>query len=157
MIQFIIKMVSIAPMLVALFTIFIIAFTFIITRSAIKNSRTKKTLKLHRDLKHEQLLLIHVLKSNKNIPHKKTACYSYLDEQEKILAQMMSGKLDNALYNNLIKPMIIETIKMDEMHQPISEIEELNRDKTAENNYENLLKLINEHNNSNIVGFIKSI
>ncbi len=155
MIQFIIQMVSIAPMLVALFTIFITTFTFIIIRSAIKNKRTKRTLKLFRDLKHEQLHLMHVLKSNKDLSYKKIACYSYLNEQEIVLAQMVNGKLDNALYNSLIKPMIMESIAMNEMSQPIAEIEELNRDKTVENNYENLLRLINEHNNSNIIGVIK--
>ena len=148
-------MVSFAPMLVALFTIFIIAFTFIIIRSAIKNIRTKKTLKLFRDLKHEQSQLTHVLKSNKDLPYKKIACYSYLDEQEIILTHMVNGKLDNTLYNNLIKPMIIESIGMEEMSKPITEIEELNRDKTVENKYVNLLKVINEHNNSNIVTLIK--
>ena len=155
MIQFFIQMVSVAPMLVALFTIFITTFTFIIIRSTIKNKRTKRTLKLFRDLRHEQLQLIHVLKSNKDLSYKKIACYSYLDEQEAILVQMVMGKLDNTLYKNLIKPMIIEAIGMEKMNKHIAEIEELNRDKTAENNYVNLLKIINEYNNSNIVGIIK--
>lgn len=157
MIQFLIQMVKIAPVLAALIIIFTTTFTFIIVRSTVKNIRTKRTLKLFRNLKHEQQHLLHVVKSNKNLTYKKIACYNYLDEQEIILTQMVKGKLDNGLYNTLIKPMIIEAIGMDEMSKYITEIEELNRDKTVENNYQNLLKLINEHNNSNVVTIIKQI
>ena len=152
MIQLYIGALKVAPLLVAMITMLILGSILIIILSGFKKRKANKTTKLFKDLKHGQQQLVYVLRSNKDLSSKKIACFSYFDSLEIVLNQMMNGGLNNSLYKSLIKPLIIECIAMDEMSQYISEIEKLNRDKTIENNYQNLLKLINEHNNSNIIG-----
>ena len=72
MIKIITQIITITPLLVALFSVFITVFTFIIIRSGIKNRKVRKTLKLLSELKYEQKQLLKILRQSKDTIHKKS-------------------------------------------------------------------------------------
>ncbi len=152
MIKIVSQIVKIAPLLVALFSVFITVFTFFIIRSGIKNRKVSKTLKLLSELKYEQKQLLKILRQSKDTKHKKISFYNYLDDQENILNLMDDGKIDPSLFNDLIKPQIIEFINTDIITPYISEIKDhISNNKLTKNNYKFLMKLIYQHNKNRII------
>lgn len=151
MVQSLIQLAKTEPLNVAILFTAIIVFTFVAVRSELKNWRVSKTLKYFRDLKHEQNQLSHVLRSNKEIQYKQIACYNYLDEQEKILLLKKNGKLEVSIFNDLIKPLVIETIKLDIMSTYIAEISKQNDDiDPSEISYPLLFQLLIDHDDDSI-------
>ncbi len=147
MIKILSQIVKIAPLLVALVAVFVTAFTFILIRTKIKNRNVHKTLKLFRDLKHEQQQLAFIITHSKDTKYKKISFYNYLDEQETIINLMHDGKIDQALFHDLIKPQIIEFIHTNILNSYISEIKSnIKNNKLSKKSYKHLFKLINEHN-----------
>ena len=152
MIKILSQIVKIAPLLVALVAFFVTTFTFILIRTKIKNRNVHKTLKLFRDLKHEQQQLVFILSHSKDTKYKRISFYNYLGDQEEILNLMNDGKIDQALFNNLIKPQIIEFIHTNILNSYISEIHNnIQNNKLDKNNYKYLLKLIYQHNKDRIL------
>ncbi len=151
MLESLIELIKTDTIRVAVISVLVIIFTFIAVRSELKNWRIGKTLKLFRALKHEQQQLSYVLRGNKEIQFKQIACSNYLDEQEKVLALKTSGKLQYSLFNDLIKPLIIESINFDTMNAFLVDVKKanINRD-PAEMIYPHLFQLIIDHNNDRV-------
>ena len=151
MLESLIELIKTDTIRVAVISVLVIIFTFIAVRSELKNWRIGKTLKLFRALKHEQQQLSYVLRGNKEIQFKQIACSNYLDEQEKVLALKTSGKLQYSLFNDLIKPLIIESINFDTMSSFIAEIKKHNLDGAlSEEMYPLMFQLITDHNDDNV-------
>ncbi len=152
MIKIMTQIVKIAPILVALFSVFITLVTFLTLRSGVKNWRVSKTLKYFKNLKSEQKQLLKILHNNKDNKYKKIACYNYFDEQETILTLLENGKLEQSIYNDLIKPQIIEFCTINTISIYIAEIQtNINNNILSKNTYKYLIKLINEHNQKKII------
>ncbi len=151
MIEAIIAVIKTEPLQVTTITVLITIFTFIAIKSELKHWRINKTLKYFRDLKHEQQQLLYVLKGNKEPQYKEIACYNYLDEQEKILNLMANGKLQYSLFNDLIKPMIIESINMNIVNTYIIEINKENLTLNPnEISYPLMFQFIMDNNNDRV-------
>ena len=151
MIESFVELIKMDTIRVTVISILVVVFTFIAVRSELKNWRIGKTLKLFRSLKHEQQQLIHVLRGNKETQYKQIACSNYLDEQEKVLDLMINGKLQHSLFNDLIKPLIVETMKFDTMSSYVAEVNEHNLDGApSEARYPLMFQLITDHNDDNV-------
>ena len=149
MIQSFIEVVKMDTLRVVTMSVLLIIFTVIAVRSELKNWRIGKTLKLFRSLKHEQQQLIHVLRGSKNTQYKEIACLHYLDEQEKILVLMKNGKLQYSLFNDLIKPLVFESINFDIMKSFVAVIKKENQDKDpSEMRYPYLFNFLNDDYNN---------
>ena len=147
MLKILALIVKIAPLLAAIGSVVITTFTLLLIRTRIKNRNVSKTLKLFRELKNEQQQLTFILTHSKDHQYQKIACLNYLDNQENILQLINDGKIDQSLFDDLIKPQIIEFINTDIMTLYISEIQTLIRNKKiAGNTYKYLMKLIHEYN-----------
>ncbi len=152
MVQSFIEVVKMDTLRVITISALLIIFTFIAVRSEVKNWRIGKTLKLFRDLKHEQQQLLHVLRSNKDNQYKQIACSNYLDEQEKILTLRAKGKLQHSIFNDLIKPLVIESINFNVMNSFVDAIQKHNlKTNPTEAMYPYLCQLIIDHNYDRVV------
>lgn len=152
MIKIFTLIVKMAPLLMVLFAVVITVFTYILIRTRIKNRKVSKTLKLFSDLKHEQQQLAFILSHSKDSQYKKISFYNYLDEQEAILNLMENRKIDPSLFDDLIKPQIIEFMHINIMNSYISEIQSnIRNNKTSKRSYKYLTILINEHDKNRII------
>lgn len=151
MVQSVVELIRMDTLRVVVVSVLIIIFTFIAVRSELKNWRIGKTLKFFRELKHEQRQLLHVLSGNKDRQYKQIACSNYLDEQEKILTLMVIGKLEYSLFNDLIKPLVIESINFKIMSSYVEEIKEANLDRDpSEILYPHMFQLIEDYNDDRV-------